>query len=67
MYAKEFTDSIVLDSIATTSYSYMKKMADIYIYCQHKIITGVLADVFHPSKFNKKLHSEKLRVAAFQF
>ena len=53
--AKELTDSLLLDSCATTSISFLNKLAGKGIHCQHVIITGVDMTVFHPSKFDAQL------------
>jgi glycosyltransferase involved in cell wall biosynthesis len=58
VFAKEFTDSLILDSCATTSKSFKDKLHGKGINCQHVIITGVDSDMFQPSKFNAKLRND---------
>ena len=55
---KEQIDSIVFDSCATTSVSFKKKLAKVYIDCQHIISTAVDIDTFSPSKKKSSLRKE---------
>lgn len=55
IYLKEFTDSYVLDSLATTSISFKDKLAKTGIHCQHIIETSVNMTMFHPKKRNDAL------------
>jgi len=52
---KELVDSLVLDSCATTSTSFAKKLAKSGINCAHVIITAVDTDTFAPSKRSEEL------------
>ncbi|KAJ1435873.1 hypothetical protein B484DRAFT_445919 [Ochromonadaceae sp. CCMP2298] len=47
---KEAMDSVVLDSCATTSSSFMKKLSSQGVHCEHIIITAVDVITFSPSK-----------------
>lgn len=55
IYIKEFTDSYVLDSLATTSISFKDKLAKSGIHCQHIIETSVDMTTFHPKKRKEAL------------
>jgi glycosyltransferase involved in cell wall biosynthesis len=50
IWLKEFTDSYVLDGLATTSISFKEKLAKTGIHCQHIIETSVSMETFHPKK-----------------
>ena len=58
IFVKEFVDSYVLDSLATTSVSFKKKLAATGIHCQHIIETSVSMTTFHPSKRSETLREE---------
>lgn len=51
--SKERLDSYVFDSCATTSRSFLNKLAKLNVNCQHTIITAVDIDTFQPSKRNR--------------
>ena len=51
-------DSYVLDSLATTSVSFKKKLAATGIHCQHIIETSVNMTTFHPNKRSDTLREE---------
>ena len=55
IYLKEFVDSYVLDSLATTSVSFKKKLEETGINCQHIIETSVSMKTFHPKKRDDKI------------
>lgn len=50
---KEAVDSMVLDSCATTSKSFMAKLRRQGVSCQHIIVTAVNTTMFSPSKRNR--------------
>jgi len=56
--SKEFTDSLFLDSCATTSQSFQQKLAKQGVHCEHIIKTSVDIDMFSPTKKNSALRSE---------
>jgi glycosyltransferase involved in cell wall biosynthesis len=60
IYTKEFIDTYVLDSCATTSKSFENKLAGLHIPCQHIIVTAVDTDIFSKSKRNEKLRKEMM-------
>jgi len=67
--SKEFTDSLFLDSCATTSHSFQvcnrislpdtllthrqQKLAKQGVHCEHIIMTSVDIDMFSPAKMNR--------------
>ena len=55
---KEFVDCRVLNSCATTSKSFSRKLSAQGAKIDHIIKTAVNSTVFHPSKANQKLRSE---------
>lgn len=55
---KEFVDCRVMNSCATTSKSFSRKLAVQGAKIDHIIQTAVNSEVFHPSKINKDLRSE---------
>lgn len=55
---KEFVDTSVMNSCATTSKSFSRKLAVQGAKIDHIIQTAVNSAVFHPSKFSKSLRSE---------
>mmetsp|Transcript_10911 Transcript_10911/g.17771 ORF Transcript_10911/g.17771 Transcript_10911/m.17771 type:complete len:480 (-) Transcript_10911:429-1868(-) len=57
---KEAVDSIVLDSCATTSSSFMKKLSQQGVHCEHIIITAVDLNMFHRNKRNEALRLEMM-------
>jgi glycosyltransferase involved in cell wall biosynthesis len=57
---KEAIDSIVMDSCATTSKSFMKKLKKQHVHCEHVIITAVDNKLFHPDKRSEKLRKEMM-------
>lgn len=56
--AKEFVDSVVLDSCATTSKSFSLKLAKLHIQCQHVIITAVDIKTFHPQRRSEAVRAK---------
>mmetsp|Transcript_31266 Transcript_31266/g.68944 ORF Transcript_31266/g.68944 Transcript_31266/m.68944 type:complete len:446 (-) Transcript_31266:85-1422(-) len=57
---KEAMDSVVLDSCATTSSSFMKKLSSQGVHCEHIIITAVDVITFSPSKKSESLRKEMM-------
>jgi glycosyltransferase involved in cell wall biosynthesis len=57
---KEQVDSLVLDSCATTSTSFSKKLALQGTHCEHVIITGVDNELFNKDKIKKSLRDEMM-------
>jgi glycosyltransferase involved in cell wall biosynthesis len=55
---KERVDSFVLDSCATTSQSFSKKLALQGLTCEHIIITGVDSHMFSPRKRRAETRQE---------
>lgn len=55
---KEKVDSVVLDSCATTSVSFQKKLATQGLKCEHIIITAVDTDIFNKNKKSIELRDE---------
>lgn len=55
---KEIVDCRVMNSCATTSKSFSRKLAAQGAKIDHIIQTAVNSSVFHPSKFSKELRSE---------
>jgi glycosyltransferase involved in cell wall biosynthesis len=55
---KEFVDSLVLDSCASTSKSFSQNLAKLYIQTQHVIITAVDIKTFEPSRRSEELRKE---------
>jgi hypothetical protein len=49
---KECVDSLVLDSCATTSKSFLQKLLRQGVTCQHVIVTAVNCEMFNPAKRN---------------
>jgi len=58
VFSKEALDSIVLDSCATTSTSFQKKLRGQWVHCEHVIITAVDTANFDPSKRNEELRKK---------
>lgn len=56
--SKEHLDSYVLDSCATTSQSFAKKLASQYLVCEHIILTSVDTETFNPVKKNDSVRNE---------
>lgn len=57
---KEAVDSLVLDSCATTSKSFLEKLEKQGVYCQFIIPSAVDTTVFQPSRRNEQLRQELL-------
>lgn len=58
IYIKEGLDSLVLDSCATTSSSFQKKLAGQGVKCEHILITSVDVKNFSAQKKNSALRKE---------
>lgn len=58
IYIKEGLDSLVLDSCATTSSSFQKKLAGQGVHCEHVLITSVDIKNFSGDKRNSALRKE---------
>lgn len=59
-YTKELVDSVVLDSCATTSKSFLEKLEKQGVYCQFILPSAVDTIIFHPSKRNEQIRNEFL-------
>jgi len=55
---KEWVDGYALDSCATTSVSFQKKLEKQGLNCEHIIITGVDNEMFNPCKRSQKIRNE---------
>lgn len=55
---KEWLDSVVLNSAATTSYSFQEKLSKRGIKTEYILKTAVDTTMFHPSKRSKELRKE---------
>lgn len=57
---KEAVDSVVLDSCATTSSSFLTKLSQQWVHCEHVLITAVDIGTFSADKRNEQLRLEMM-------
>lgn len=50
---KEFVDNLILNSCATTSSSFQKKLKNQFVHCEHIIETAVDNELFNSDKRNE--------------